>query len=146
MINDMEHDENCTAIHFPNGQCSCGGKKSPKPGSPDAVMAELLEVANMMQRHRFEAAQHVCEDAIRLIGQMGKELQAWQMSLEGIGWRSRNYFNILMEIHQWLYPPDMTVDGKNYRFKGTDNADEILRILSEKIRAIPEEIKKANDG
>lgn len=142
-INDMDHDENCTAIHFPNGSCSCGGKKTPKPGSPEAVIANLREAAATMEMHRFELPEQACQDAIDLIERMAKDGEVNVVMLRQTDAKLAHCTNHLAQIYSLLYPADIKVRDSYYRFESAD-ASEILRILSDKIRAIPETTKKAN--
>lgn len=52
---------------------------------------------------------------------------------------------ILLGIHSLLFPPITEVGGKAFRFKPDDAAD-YMQALSDRIRAIPEEIGKAQEG
>lgn len=49
---------------------------------------------------------------------------------------------ILVGIHGLMTPPAIAVDGVTYQFNPPDAAVQ-LRILSERLRAIPDEIAKA---
>lgn len=50
----------------------------------------------------------------------------------------------LSSIHALLNPPDVTVEGRTYRFDNPAIQLEAYRALSEAIRAIPEELKGTN--
>ena len=53
--------------------------------------------------------------------------------------------DILTRIYACLAPPDVTVDGRVWSYVGPD-MPEMLRMLSERIRAIPDELAAAVPG
>ena len=74
----------------------------------------------------------------RMVEIMGYELAAERHKSEAI-------FNILMRINMLLSPAVIKAsDGKSYKFNNP-MANEVLHELSERIRAIPEDIEKAKN-
>lgn len=118
---------------------------APIPGSPEAVIANLREAMATMEMHRFELPQEACQDAIDLIERMaqGREIDA--VMVRRTDAMLAHCTNHMAQIYSLLYPADVKVGDSYYRFESAD-ASEILRILSEKIRSIPEEIEKASRG
>ncbi len=56
--------------------------------------------------------------------------------------------NLLMSIHALLYPPPVTLpDGRTFVFRPEDpDPHTVLQTLSDRIRALPDEIAAINDA
>ena len=76
---------------------------------------------------------------------MTKNNEALLHHLERERVKSESLLDILMGIHALLYPPRVTLaDGRVFAFH-SPIVEEQMQALSDRIRAIPEELRKAQE-
>lgn len=89
----------------------------------------------------------LCDEAAEVIERLARQNEIAQYERKRANARVDNAVEIFTKIHSLLYPPRITDgNGVTYEFKYPGDPHELLQALSDRIRAIPDEVAELKQG
>jgi hypothetical protein len=89
----------------------------------------------------------VIADMARVINQLKQQVEIARAERDRARYCYDQSSQLIVGIHNLLYPPPVTgKDGQVFVFKGLDDPHAHLQLLSDRIRALPDELAKQTQG